>query len=156
MYSSHRIGLLLSPMQASRNSRLPGSFNPAFVRGVAAAHHNTSPRPYGYFTTTISSLFPYSAYAAPYDAHSAWGAIVISGAARVIADGPIAETFFQLIPSDASGTASFSGRKVPENIPVAIMRPPSARKLLSASRSSRVGASKGSANTTVAFFGRST
>jgi len=73
-----------------------------------------------------------------------------------LAKDKTAAAFFDVIPSNISGTESFSGRKVPANIPVAMIRPPSERKLLSDSRSSRVGASIGSARITVAVFGRST
>src|ERR1035438_4832078 len=49
-YSSHRIRVRGSlPMQARKNSRLPGSFNPALVRGIAEAHQITSPFPNLYF-----------------------------------------------------------------------------------------------------------
>ena len=82
------------PTQASRNSRLPRSFNPALVSGVADAHHNTSPRPYGYFTTSVRVAVPVQRISRRIRCQRARGASTISGAARVIAEGDSADAFF--------------------------------------------------------------
>src|SRR6267142_2194114 len=111
-------------MQARKNSRLPDSFSPALVSGVADAHQITSPFPNLYFTTSRLPSSPYSGKANDSGFQYACGARVICGAACVMTEGDSALTFFHVIPDKGSGTIPFSGRKYPTKGPVAMMCPP--------------------------------